>query len=83
MTQAYYKGAAGIFLIYSLTEARSFENIERWMQQINEHASKDVVKMLVANKLDLSDERTVEEREGQALANKYDIPFHEVSAKNG
>ena len=34
------------------------------MQQITEHAPKDVVKMLVANKLDLPDERVVQTREG-------------------
>jgi len=27
VTQAYYKGAAGIILIYSITEAKTFENI--------------------------------------------------------
>lgn len=27
VTQAYYKGAAGIIMIYSITEARTFENI--------------------------------------------------------
>jgi GTPase SAR1 family protein len=53
------------------------------MQQLNEHAPKDVIKMLVGNKLDLANERVVQYREGQALANKYDIPFMEVSAKTG
>lgn len=53
------------------------------MQQLTEHAPKDVIKMLVGNKLDLESERVVQEREGQALANKFDIPFMEVSAKTG
>lgn len=53
------------------------------MQQINEHAPKDVIKILVANKLDLEEERVVEVREGEALSNKYGIPFMEISAKNG
>jgi GTPase SAR1 family protein len=53
------------------------------MQQVNDHAPKDVVKVLVANKADLQDDRLVHEREGQALANKYGIPFLEISAKTG
>lgn len=53
------------------------------MYQVNEHAPKDVIKMLVANKSDLSEDRVVMEREGQALANKYNIPFMEISAKSG
>jgi Ras-related protein Rab-8A len=39
--------------------------------------------MLVGNKLDLDKERIVQQREGSALAKKYDIPFMEVSAKTG
>lgn len=53
------------------------------MQQVNEHAPKDVVKMLVGNKVDLDDERVVQQREGQALANKYHMPFMEISARTG
>ena len=36
---------------------------------------------LVGNKVDLVDERQVSEAEGQALADKYKIPFIETSAK--
>ena len=43
------------------------------MQQIIDHAPKDVIKMLVANKLDLEEERVVQRREGEALAKKFDI----------
>ena len=53
------------------------------MEQINQHAPKEVVKILVANKLDLESEREVPFRQGQALANKYLLPFMEISAKNG
>ena len=34
------------------------------MQQVIDHAPKYVIKMLVANKLDLEDERVVQKREG-------------------
>ena len=34
ITQTYYKGAAGIILVYSVTDSASFDNIERWMAQI-------------------------------------------------
>lgn len=50
-------------------------HVERWIGQINEHAPKDVVKVLAGNKSDLGGERVVQFREGQALANKHDIPF--------
>lgn len=34
ITQAYYKSAAGILMVYSIDDRTSFSNIERWMAQI-------------------------------------------------
>lgn len=39
--------------------------------------------ILVGNKIDLSKERAVSWKRGQALADKYKIKFIEVSAKTG
>ena len=39
-------------------------------------------KILVANKSDCTD-RVVTVQEGQKLADQYNIPFYETSAKNG
>ena len=61
ITQTYYKGAAGIILTYSIVDRGSFENIERWIHQIENHAPSDVNKILVATKCDLNYERQVTE----------------------
>ena len=53
VNQTYYKGAIGIILAYSITDKSSFENVENWIKQIHEHASSDVIKVLVGNKSDL------------------------------
>ena len=54
------------------------------MLQVSEHARRDVIKMLVANKKDCpDDEKVVLQREGEALASKHDIEWREVSAKTG
>ena len=53
VNQTYYKGAIGIILAYSITDKNSFENVENWIKQIHEHASSDVIKVLVGNKSDL------------------------------
>jgi small GTP-binding protein len=82
ITQTYYKGAAGIVLAYSIIDRTSFENVERWMQQIETHAPPDVSKVLLATKCDLDFERQVQKEEGALIAKKYGIPFIEVSAKN-
>ena len=82
ITQTYYKGAMGIILVYDCTEEKSFANISNWMKQIEQHASKDVVKVLVGNKAD-KDDRVVDTETGKQLADEYGLAFFETSAKTG
>jgi Ras-related protein Rab-1A len=53
ITPTYYKSAAGILLVFSINDPKSFENIERWMTQIDCNAPEDVSKVLVGTKIDL------------------------------
>jgi small GTP-binding protein len=82
ITQTYYKGSSAIFLVYDVTDQKSFDNITNWMKQIENHAAKDVVKILVANKVD-SEHRVVSEEEGKELAKEFGCPYFETSAKTG
>ncbi len=38
LTPAYYKNANGIVLVYSITDRKSFKNIEKWLRQIEDSA---------------------------------------------
>lgn len=69
-------------LVYDVTQARSFENINKWLRNIDDHASDDVVKMLIGNKCDMDDKRCISRARGEALAREHGIPFLETSAKN-
>ena len=82
ITQTYYKGAMGIILVYDCTEEKSFSNISNWMKQIEQHASKDVAKVLVGNKADRED-KVVDKETGKQLADEYGLDFFETSAKTG
>ena len=82
ITQTYYKGAMGIILVYDCTEEKSFSNISNWMKQIEQHASKDVAKVLVGNKADKED-KVIDADTGKQLADEYGLQFYETSAKTG
>lgn len=69
-------------LVYDVTQARSFDNINKWLRNIDDHASGDVVKMLIGNKCDMDDRRCIDRARGEALAREHAIPFLETSAKN-
>lgn len=88
ITQAYYRGAQGVLLVYDVTGSESFGHMTHWVEDIDKHKDKSVTnvsKILIANKCDLRDENIsshVTSKMGQDLASKYDLPFFEVSAKN-
>jgi small GTP-binding protein len=80
ISPAYYRGAAGIVVMYSIDKRESFDHVERWMEQIGLNAERSVQRILVAGKLDIEEKRQVSSEEGAALAAKYAIPFFEVSS---
>ena len=36
ITTSYYRGAMGIILVYDITSAKTFDNISKWLRNIDE-----------------------------------------------
>lgn len=53
ITNAYYRNAVGALLVYDITRAQSFHNIEKWFSELREHAEYNIVVLLVGNKSDM------------------------------
>ena len=84
ITKNYYKGANGIILIYDVTNRQSYENVKNWITQIREEANPNVVIYLAGNKVDVSEEeKVVKTEEGKKIAEEFNLPLYETSAKNG
>lgn len=81
ITTSYYRGANGILLVYDITQPKTFDNISKWLRNINEHASEDVERMLIGNKCDMEDKRLISEERGKKIAEENGIKFFETSAK--
>jgi small GTP-binding protein len=75
----------GILLVYSITDKKSFENLEsNWIKEINEFIDiKNIPIILIGNKKDLDKEREIEEKIGREFAGKYKLKFFETSSKTG
>ncbi|KAH7678174.1 Small GTPase superfamily ARF/SAR type protein [Dioscorea alata] len=80
ITSAYYRGAVGALLVYDITKRQTFDNVQRWLHELREHADSNIVIMMAGNKSDLSHLRSVQEDDGQALAEKEGLSFLETSA---
>lgn len=51
-----------------------------WLKEVEENAEKDCLIILVGNKMDLQDHRTVFVRDGISFARKNELAFIETSA---
>lgn len=80
ITSAYYRGAVGALLVYDITKKESFENVERWLKELKDHADSNIVIMLVGNKSDLQHLKSVTTDEGSDFAETNGLSFIETSA---
>uniref|UniRef100_A0A803ST36 RAB18B, member RAS oncogene family n=1 Tax=Anolis carolinensis TaxID=28377 RepID=A0A803ST36_ANOCA len=80
LTPSYYRGAQGIILVYDVTRRETFLGLESWLQELEVFTKKEVVKILVGNKIDET-RHEVERREGLRFARRHSLLFAEASAK--
>jgi len=83
ITRGYYRGAVGALIVYDITKSVSFRNVEKWLQELKQHAFDDIVIMLVGNKSDLKQAREVPTDEAKKFAQKNNLLFIETSALDG
>ena len=79
----YYKGSHGILLLYDVTKTSSFENIREWIRDIREEVYEKAIIFLIGNKIDKKDQIKIKTEEGEKLAEEFNMPFFEASAKSG
>ncbi|GAA5915306.1 uncharacterized protein JCM6883_002392 [Sporobolomyces salmoneus] len=90
LTSSYYRGAQGVILVYDITARDTFDSLASWIQELDTFAgtgpaSREVVRMIVGNKVDKEHQRVVSTEEGENFAKSRNPPwlFMECSAKKG
>ncbi|XP_046888297.1 ras-related protein Rab-40B isoform X2 [Hypomesus transpacificus] len=76
--RSYSRGAQGVILVYDISNRWSFDGIDRWIKEIDEHAP-GVPKILVGNRLHLAYKRQVTTEQAQLYAERLKVTFFEVS----
>ena len=82
ITNAYYKGAKGVIVVYDICRKKSFENVDKWIDDFKSKADDDAVIILIGNKSDLDEKREVSKEEAESKAQKNKFGFMEASAKD-
>ena len=80
ITAAYYKGAKGAMIVYDVTNQNTFDNVNKWCQEIKDKASKNINLMMIGNKTDVKDKIVVNSEMSQERAMALGIPVMETSA---
>ena len=68
ITSAYYRGAVGALLVYDISKHQTYENVQRWLKELRDHADANIVIMLVGNKSDLRHLRAVPTEDAKLFA---------------
>ena len=83
ITRSYYKSSTCAFIVYDITNKKSFQNIVSWLNECREMCFKDILICLVGNKTDLESKRVVSKEEGKKFADDNGLLFFETSAQDG
>jgi len=83
MREQYMRTGDGFLIVYSVTDRASYDHIPEFQDLIFRVKEQGAFPaLLVANKVDLTHQRVVQESEGREMANQFGIPYIETSAKD-
>ncbi|KAK6153978.1 hypothetical protein DH2020_013617 [Rehmannia glutinosa] len=68
-------------VVCDITRRPTFESLQKWLKELREFGSPEMVVVLVGNKSDLAQSREVNLEDGQRLAQLEQVSFMETSAK--
>ena len=83
ITNAYYKGSKGAFVVYDITRKETFDSIDKWIADLKQSGDKKITILLIGNKADLDNHRKVTKEQGEEKAKSFGVAFLETSALNG
>ena len=81
VTRQYFTDSHGAMIVYDLTNKNTFLKLNKWIKEVKEKASKDVVIMVVGNKSELVSEKVELGDELKPFQENYE--YQEVSSKCG
>ncbi len=78
----YFKGTSGVIIVFDLTDKKTFESIEPWLEPLRKIVG-NIPILLFGNKYDMINERKLTFTEVWAFALQHNLIYFETSAKSG
>ena len=85
LTKMFYKGADGILVGFDLTEPKTLQLVDFWIQEIEINKSKEhpISLVLFGNKCDDKENIKVKQEDIKKMQEKHKLEYFETSAKDG
>ena len=84
LISSFFRSASLAIVVYSIDTEDSFNNIEKWLNDIKTQSNPDIKIFLIGNKADLEDKRRLTKEQGEQLCRDHKLAyFMETSAKTG
>jgi small GTP-binding protein len=83
VSKAYFRNALGAVLVFDLTQKSSYDELNVWINDLNQLCAPNAFILLVGNKSDLNEDRVITENEARETATRYGLEYLETSAKTG
>ena len=84
VTPVYYRDAKGVILVYDITNARSFERVQKWIEEVRSY-NKECEIVICGNKVDIKEtyEDGVDKDKAKEYVKNKGIEHFYTSAKTG
>jgi small GTP-binding protein len=82
---AYAHGASAAFILFDTTREETLKDIDNWVDIIDKNAFPNIVKQVIATKIDLKSEREISKKNAEEFCKKYDwfTDIASTSSKTG
>ncbi|EAY04500.1 small GTP-binding protein, putative [Trichomonas vaginalis G3] len=82
LTPMYYRNCHAAIVVFDITNRQSFASASDWISEVRATGEKPLL-VLVGNKIDLNQNRQVNDTDGQELADQLECLYIETSALSG
>ena len=83
ITRSYYKNSTCAFIVFDITDKKTFQNVASWLQECKDMCYKNILIYLIGNKTDLEDKRQVSKEDAKKFSEENNLAYYETSALNG
>jgi len=81
---SYYQGSKGALLVYDTTRKNTFADLPKWLDETDKALGKRIPIIILANKVDLADERVIDTEMGMRFVEENNLfGYLETSALSG